>query len=509
MNKKKFLHRAAVWRFFSMLLAMTMSLAAGSTQAQSEAVADSIVKIISTHNHPDFASPWQRRDIHTVTGSGVIIAGNRILTNAHVVADQTLVEVQREGSGISYNAQVAYVCHSCDLAILTVEDNSFFKDVKPLEIDGLPQLRSKVNVYGFPTGGETISITEGIVSRIEVDYYVHSSDRYLLVQVDAAINPGNSGGPAISNGKIIGIAMQALENAENIGYIVPAPIIMHFLQDIEDQRFDGFPELDIYVQLLQNPALRNLLRIPPDTGGLLVTGVARDSSAVGILKPGDVLLDIDGYSIDRDGKVTLEDGLRVESIHLEYLKQVGSKLEVRILRAGKESVLQLPLTARKRRTSNLQFDRIPTYFVFAGVVFQPLTGDYLKSHHESQFSLLSYIPEYTLEGYEKQIPDRIAYNRKQTIVISRVLPDTINQGYKDMEGAVIYSVDDTPVRDMRHLIELVQHPRGKYIKFVTDFGSLMVFDLNATKLRNEKILKNYQIYNDRSPDLTDPTTPER
>jgi C-terminal processing protease CtpA/Prc len=229
--------------------------------------------------------------------------------------------------------------------------------------------------------------------------------------------------------------------------------------------------------------------------------VGRDGSAMGILKPGDVLLDIDGYNIDRDGKVTLEDGLRVESSHLEYLKQVGSKLNVRILRDGKESVQQIPLTPRKQRISNQQFDRIPTYFAFAGVVFQPLTGDYLKSHHSSQFSLLSYIPEYTLEGYEKRIPDRVVSNRKQTIVISRVLPDTLNQGYKDMEGAVIYSVDDTPVQDMNHLISLVQNPQGKFIKFVTDYGSLMVFDLDAVKSRNDKILKNYQLYNDRSPDL--------
>ena len=195
----------------------------------SSGIKSSIVKINATHNHPSYTTPWQRMGIHAVTGSGAIIKGKRILTNAHVVADQTLLEVNRQGDVNTYTADVEYVCHSCDLAILTVDDESFFKDVKELEIDGLPDLQSRVHVYGFPTGGETISITEGIVSRIEVDYYVHSSDRFLLAQVDAAINPGNSGGPVISEGKIVGIAMQALENAENIGYIVPAPVIKHFL----------------------------------------------------------------------------------------------------------------------------------------------------------------------------------------------------------------------------------------------------------------------------------------
>ncbi|MGD8886329.1 MAG: serine protease, partial [Gammaproteobacteria bacterium] len=237
-----------------------------------QSIQSSIVKVMATHNHPDYQSPWQRKGINSVTGSGVIIGQQRILTNAHVVADQTLVEVQREGYGNTYTADVEFVCHSCDLAILTIDDESFFKDAVALEIDGLPELQSRVAVYGFPTGGETISITEGIVSRIEVDYYVHSSDRYLLAQVDAAINPGNSGGPVISNGKIVGIAMQALEQAENIGYIVPAPVINHFLDDVKDGQFDGFPELDIYVQLLENKALRQSLNLPKNSGGLLVTG---------------------------------------------------------------------------------------------------------------------------------------------------------------------------------------------------------------------------------------------
>ena len=283
----------------------------------------SIVKIIATHNHPDYVSPWQLHGIHTVTGSGAIIEGNRILTNAHIVADQTMLEVQREGSGITYSAKVVHVCHTCDLAILTVNDKSFFENARPLQIDGLPKLQSRVNVYGFPTGGETISITEGIVSRIEVDYYVHSSDRYLLVQVDAAINPGNSGGPAISNGKIIGIAIQALENTENINYIVPAPIINHFLEDVKDGKFEGFPELDIYVQTIENKSLRVKLALAHKTGGLLITAVAEQSNVSNLLHPGDVLLEIDGYKIGRDGKVALKSGLRVESSHLEYVKQVG------------------------------------------------------------------------------------------------------------------------------------------------------------------------------------------
>ncbi|MGD8591203.1 MAG: serine protease [Gammaproteobacteria bacterium] len=478
--------------------AVTHTVAADPSK---QSIQNSIVKIMATHNHPDYRSPWQRKGINSVTGSGVIIGGKRVLTNAHVVADQTLVEVQREGYGSTYTAEVEFVCHSCDLAILQIEDETFFEDAVALEIDGLPQLQSRVAVYGFPTGGETISITEGIVSRIEVDYYVHSSERFLLAQVDAAINPGNSGGPVVSGGKIIGIAMQALEQAENIGYIVPAPVIKHFLEDIKDGQFDGFPELDIYVQLLENKALRDSLNLPKNAGGLMVTGVAEDSQLIDLIKPGDVILDIDDYAIGRDGKVTLESGLRVESSHLEYLKQVGSSLELKLFREGKIFTQKVPLTPRKKRMNQKEYDIDPTYFVFAGLVFQPLSNGYLTANHNAQYFMLSYIPEYTLEGYRKLIPDRIKSERHQVVVLSRVLPDAINQGYKNMEHSVVYSVNGTVVKDMNHLIKLIEAVNEPYLKIITDFGNLITLDMKKARKRNETILKKYQVYVDRSPDL--------
>lgn len=461
----------------------------------------SIVKIMATHNHADYRSPWQRKGIHSVTGSGVIINGKRILTNAHVVADQTLLEVQREGSGSTYTADVAYVCHTCDLALLTIEDETFFENTTALEVDGLPKLQSRVNVYGFPTGGETISVTEGIVSRIEVDYYVHSSDRYLLAQVDAAINPGNSGGPVISNGKIVGIAMQAMEQAENIGYMVPAPIIKHFLTDVQDGQFDGFPELDIYIQLTENKALRESLNLPKSAGGLFVTGVAEKSHLLDVIKPGDVILEIDGHAIGRDGKVKVENGLRVDSSHLEYLKQVGENLELKLFREGKIIKQNISLVKRKKRINKKEYDRAPTYFVFAGLVMQPLSNGYLAAHHNSRYFMTPYIPDYTMEGYRKLIPDRIKSQPDQVIVLSRVLPDAINQGYKNMEHSVVYSVNSTTVKDMRHLIKLIETADTPYLKITTDFGNIIIMDRKTAQKRNAIILEKYQVYVDRSSDL--------
>src|SRR5690606_37853679 len=106
----------------------------------------------------------------------------------------------------------------------------------------LPALRTPVSTVGFPTGGELISITEGIVSRIDFRRYAHSGySEHLLVQVDSAINPGNSGGPVVQEGKVVGVAFQGLSSAENTGYIIPVPVVERFLRDIDDGVYNGHP----------------------------------------------------------------------------------------------------------------------------------------------------------------------------------------------------------------------------------------------------------------------------
>jgi S1-C subfamily serine protease len=173
-------------------------------------IAPSIVKVDVVASAPDFTAPWQRSSPEKGVGSGVVIDGKRILTNAHVVADQVNLEVQRGGVGKRFSAQVQYVCDPCDLAILSVADERFFDGVKAMRIGELPRPKQPVRVYGFPKGGDGLSVTEGVVSRIQFDYYSHSASRMLMVQVDAAMNSGNSGGPVVSDGKVVGISMQAL-----------------------------------------------------------------------------------------------------------------------------------------------------------------------------------------------------------------------------------------------------------------------------------------------------------
>jgi S1-C subfamily serine protease len=178
---------------------------------------DAVVRIYATSQRPNYTSPWQSDSPDHGTGSGVVIGPGQVLTGAHVVADGTFLQVQKVEDPDKMVARVAAINHDADLALLEVDDPRLMEGVEPEALGDMPRLRDRVSVVGFPVGGEEISITEGVVSRIEVQRYSHSERSLLAVTVDAAINEGNSGGPVYRDGKVVGIAFQTLRDAENIG----------------------------------------------------------------------------------------------------------------------------------------------------------------------------------------------------------------------------------------------------------------------------------------------------
>ncbi|KAL8444177.1 hypothetical protein Emed_006349 [Eimeria media] len=260
-----------------------------------------VVKIFVDSVKADFVSPWQVMAQTEHTGSGFAIEGQMIMTNAHLVADQTRVLVRKHGNPKRYLARVLAVCHECDLALVTVDEDSFWTGVKPLIFGEIPQLRETVAVLGYPTGGDQLSITEGVVSRVGVSPYAHSSLGLLTVQIDAAINPGNSGGPAVSKGKVVGVAFQGFSQMQNLGFIVPYPVIRHFLNDVAThRRHTGFVSIGIKAQTMENEA-----------EGVMVTAV--DQLRLRLYKEGQIVLPISRYGPlerkkDKHGRCAVKEG---------------------------------------------------------------------------------------------------------------------------------------------------------------------------------------------------------
>src|SRR5437762_13021264 len=153
-----------------------------------------------------------------------------------------------------------------------------------------------------------MSVTTGIVSRIDFQLYTHSTvDQHLAIQNSAQINPGNSGGPVMQDGKVAGVAFQGYSGdvAQGVAYMIPTPVINRFLKDIGNGHYDEYPDLAITYAKLQNPAQRKYLGLKDDDRGVLVSSVVAAGPSDGILKTGDVLLAVDGDACASAGRVEL------------------------------------------------------------------------------------------------------------------------------------------------------------------------------------------------------------
>jgi len=456
-----------------------------------------IVKVYSVRNKPDYQRPWDTV-IKRSTGSGFIISDNKILTNAHVVADQTFIEVRRHGQAKRYRAQVLSVAHEVDLAILSVKNNAFFSGVTPLEFADLPEIRQEVAVYGFPTGGNALSNTRGIVSRIEHRFYTHSNEYFLAAQVDAAINPGNSGGPVLDvDGRIVGVAMQARKSADNIGYMVPVPIIQHFLQDLEDGRFDGFPSLGLIYQKMENPGMKRSFGISEAETGVLVRHILPESPSEGLIRKGDVIQAIEGHSIADDGTVIFRQKDRTIFNYYVDVQQINESVSIELLRDSKPKTVTVTLSKPKKDLRLVpleQYDQLPRYFVYGGIVFSPLTKNLIKSWgtNWSQTAPKELLTE--LSNW----PSR---EKKEIVVALRVLGSEVNQGYHGISGWIVEEVNEKKFKDFTEFYKLMATSKSPFITLKGARNFQIVIDTKEAEESHKEILKAYRISSDRSEDL--------
>ena len=137
------------------------------------------------------------------------------------------------------------------------------------------------------------------------------------MQIDAAINSGNSGGPVFNEaGECVGIAFQSYagSDAENIGYVIPVPVIEHFIDDFtKNSEFTGFPQMGIQFQSMESHSLR-MAHGMADQKGVLIRSVQPISNASGKLLPGDVLMKFQGVPVGNDGTVPFEGGSELISL---------------------------------------------------------------------------------------------------------------------------------------------------------------------------------------------------
>jgi S1-C subfamily serine protease len=456
----------------------------------------SVIQIFTFRQEPDWTAPWRFDAVQRAGGSGFVIKGKRIMTNAHVIGWNRQIVVRKYQDPRPYLARVEFAAHDCDLAILKLEDESFFDDLPALEFGELPKVRSQVVTYGYPAGGEEISYTRGVVSRIEMSPYSHIGNRRLLsVQTDAAINPGNSGGPVIQDDRIVGVAFQGIPGLENTGFFIPPSLALRFLKDVEDGKYDGVPLAGIGITTLQNPAYRAMLKLPDNNVGAKVDRLRPGSSAAELLRPDDVILRVGEYPVASDATILYASN-RVFCGVAFQLGQSGASVPVEIWRDGKTQTLQVKAEANgKDSAEGSQFDLQPRYYVFGGLVFTPLSLDYMRDAGRDNTDGSGTELTYELFYRSRENPET---SRSEPIVLSSVLSDEINANFTVRGYQLVDRINGVRIEKLEDVIRAFETSTNAFDTI--EFGKRSTFEcLNhaATIKANADILKTYGVPRDR------------
>ena len=481
----------------SRVLLLPIAFAAAFPGVAAAELPDAIVKIYSTQLASNYGAPWKAGTPRSVSGSGFVISGRRILTNAHVVSDGTFIQVRRYGDSERVPARLLHVSDEADLALLTVDAPGFFDAVPSLDLGGLPELRQEILVLGFPVGGDTLSVTRGVVSRIESQSYVHGDVELLAGQIDSAVNPGNSGGPVLGDGKVVGVVMQVSKEADKIAHMVPTPVVEHFLADVADGRLDGIPEAAFRWQRLEGADLRRKYALPADETGVLVLDAVAGSAAASVLRPGDILLSVDGKRIGTDGTIEFRPRERTAFTFLLQRRQIGEAVPVEVLREGRKVRADLRLDRRTGAESLVRgplYGEQPHYFVFGGLAFCPVTVNYAKAWGEDWWDRA---PRH-LTG----LMGRSArFEGEEAVVVCSILRAELNSGYEESAEALVLKADGEPVRNLRHLVEIVESRETGLLVLETHEGKQIVLDRERARREGPAILARYPVPHARSEDL--------
>lgn len=464
----------------------------------------SVIKVSGIYKDYSYEEPYKSYSESSGTGSGFIVeykGGIFVISNAHVVNNALNLTVRFADDSTIYNAEALLIDNDCDLSLLRIKDPVFYELVKPFKITtDHVHLLDQVTRLGFPMGGEEVCITEGSVSRIEVDSYAHSDANLLQYQIDAPQNPGNSGGPVINRkNEVIGVSFQSAWSGDALHYTIPAEVIRHVLDafigvECDPDKYPGFPDLAIYHQELENIATRKAVGADDSCYGVLIRYTDPLCSSNEHLKPDDILMSLDDHPIKKDGTIETEFSKRIDMSYLYTSKHIGDTIKATVIRDGETLDLIINLSYRAKTTSlvsSREYDTAPTYYIYCGVVFVPETEN-ASDEIEMGADL----------GDDNNTPIKKKLGQ-ENVLISNILHNELTFECTNLSGNSIKEVNGIKIDNLRHLIEVIETSTTEHIVITANNKC----KLGLPRLPKEvslELLKGHGIFTDRSSDLLVP-----
>jgi len=450
---------------------------------------DSIVRFDVTRNDHNFRVPWDKR-AQTVSKLGAVIDGNEVLTTAQGLANHTLVRLQKGGRGRWFDGEVKWVDYQANLAVVDVDDEAFWSGLVPVQFAGADQLRDNLQVVRWRSGNIERRAAE--FSRFTVADANFNQAPRIELKASSEIEGAGRGELMVSGGKVVGLVAS---KSGSTCSVIPAPFITAALRLRADDNYKGLGYFDFIWQPASNPATTEYFELNGPARGVLVIKPFTRPGAKSPLKLHDIILEVDGFPIDIQGDYLDPD---YGHVIMEYLacrnKWAGDTVKFKVWRDGETQEVDYPLP-KADFTANLVTDRTedtePTYLIAGGLVFVPLSAEYLSSWGKDwQRSA-----PFRLVFYNNQKPEK---GQRSLVVLSLVLPDFYNIGYQERnaQNLVLDTANGQRIDSLESLANALNSPvDGFHLLEFKKGSALQKIILDAEKLQeaNQRIAKRYRI----------------
>jgi membrane-associated protease RseP (regulator of RpoE activity) len=409
----------------------------------------SVIRVNVTNQAWDFLRPWGKRPPFSRRAIGAVLPGKRVLVTAELVANANYIELEAPAGGAKSIALIEVVDYEANLALLRAEDPKFLESFIPLEIT-TARVGDALSIWQTENTG-TVLVTKGSMTSAEVSRYPLDDSPLLVYRATVSLQFRDSSFtlPVGKDGKLVGVIMRYDNNAKSAD-IIPAPIIEHFLKDVENAPYEGFPRVGMTFTSTRDPQLRRFVGLKEQaSGGIYVTDVLKDSPAQRAgLKKGDIVLTIDGQAVDQDGNYTDPLYGKISVIHLLSTRHFdGEAVKFSVFREGKAEEVAVTVKNRKPQESVIEpyvIDRPPQFFVLGGLVLQELSRQYLK---EWGPDWMRKAPE-ELVYYDRAQSELFRDGPKKIILLSNVLPSPATVGYEDLSHLIVTKINDQPLQTL-------------------------------------------------------------
>lgn len=450
-----------------------------------------VVRISSTNQAYDFFRPWTKKPPFSRRGLGAILENNQILTTAELVANSVYVELERPGTAEKSSAEVVQVDYEGNLALLRPTDPKFLEYGVPLQLDSGAKVGDAVEILQLEPNGQ-MAATPAVITTVTVANYPIDDIALLTFKLSAPIQQrdGSFTLPAVRNGKLVGLLTRYDPRGQTAD-LIPEPVIAHFLKEVADGNYQGFPRAGVAFAPTRDPQLRKYLGLT-ENGGVYVTDVLPDSPADKAgMKKGDVITAVGNHSIDQDGNYEHPIYGRIPFSHVtNTVSHAGDTLEFQILRNGEKTTLPIQLAPRdleKMVSVPYLMDQPPRYYVLGGLIFTELTRPYLQEwggdwRRAAPERLVYY------DAFQNELPR----DRGKIVFLSQVLPSNNTLGYENLNHLVVDQVNGVPIKSLDDLAKAAESPIEGFhkVELVEDPGVLFL-DAKAVAEEAEQLRQYY------------------